>query len=65
MKLIVNGRPHDTRAGVLEDLLTELGYGGTPVATALNGTFVSQDARATTSLGDGDRLEVLTPRQGG
>ena len=65
MKLIVNGRPHDTRAGVLEDLLTELGYGGTSVATALNGTFVPQDARATTSLGDGDRLEVLTPRQGG
>jgi len=65
MNLIVNGRPHEARADDLEGILTELGFAGTRVATAVNGTFVSQSSRAATRLQEGDQLEILTPRQGG
>ena len=65
MNLIVNGKPHQTCADDLEGILTELGFAGTRVATAVNGTFVSRPSRAATRLHDGDRLEILTPRQGG
>ena len=65
MNLIVNGRPRETRADDLEDILTELGFAETRVATAVNGTFVSHSSRAATRLREGDRLEILTPRQGG
>ena len=65
MNLIVNGRPHKSRADDLESILTELGLADARVATAVNGTFVSHSSRAKTRLHEGDRLEILTPRQGG
>jgi sulfur carrier protein len=53
------------RAARLDAALDELGYGGRTVATALNGAFVPAPARAATTLAEGDRLEVVAPRQGG
>jgi sulfur carrier protein len=50
-----------TLAAVLE----RLGYGGSLVATALNGEFVPVRERGGVSVRDGDRLEVLAPMQGG
>lgn len=50
-----------TLAAVLE----RLGYGGSLVATALNGEFVPVRARGGVSVRDGDRVEVLAPMQGG
>ena len=49
----------------LADLLAEAGFGGLKVATAVNGDFVPERARAATTLADGDRVEVVAPRQGG
>ena len=49
----------------LADALDELGFGGATVATAVNGSFVPAPSRAATELAEGDRLEVLAPRQGG
>ena len=65
MKLIVNGEPREASAPTLDKALDELGFGGRTVATALNGAFVPVRKRADTALADGDRLEVLTPMQGG
>jgi len=65
MKIIVNGQPHDTEATTLDDLLTVLGYEDAVVATALNGEFVPVAARPKQHLGNGDRIEVLAPMQGG
>ena len=65
MNLIVNGRPHKSSADDLENILVELGLAEARVATAVNGTFVPHSSRATTRLHEGDRLEILTPRQGG
>jgi sulfur carrier protein len=42
-----------------------LGYGGAAVATALNEAFVPSALRASTPLSDGDRLEIVAPKQGG
>ncbi len=65
MKIIVNGQSLEVTATLLDAALGELGYGEARVATALNGEFVPAPARAGTSLGDGDRLDILAPMQGG
>jgi sulfur carrier protein len=65
MKIVLNGEPRDVRAERLDAALDELGYGGSAVATAVNGAFVPVAARHGQRLGHGDRVEVLAPRQGG
>jgi sulfur carrier protein len=65
MKIVLNGEPRDVRAARLAAALAELGFGGATVATAVNGSFVPAPAREAVVLAEGDRLEVLAPRQGG
>lgn len=65
MRIDVNGEMREVDATTLADALVELGWGGAKVATALNGDFVPATARATQTLRDGDRIEVLAPMQGG
>jgi sulfur carrier protein len=65
MKIIVNGASRETRAAHVAELLVELGYGDSVVATAWNGEFVPVGARSVTRLSEGDRLEVVAPMQGG
>ena len=65
MKIEVNGEPREVTGLTLADALGELGWGDARVATALNGHFVAKGARAQSNLKDGDRLEVLSPMQGG
>lgn len=65
MKIMVNGEPREIAATTLDAALAELGYGDARVATAVNESFVPVVARAGRPLADGDRLEVLAPRQGG
>lgn len=49
----------------LTGVLQQLGYGDAVIATAVNGEFVALDARSSTRLTDGDRIEILAPMQGG
>lgn len=65
MKLIVNGEALEAEAGTLDRLLVELGYEGNWYATALNSEFVPGPERTKMTLSDGDRVEILTPKQGG
>jgi sulfur carrier protein len=65
VKILVNGAWRDTAAADLACALEELGYGGSTVATALNGEFVPAISRSAAPLAEGDRLEVLAPMQGG
>ena len=65
MTLIVNGEPREVAAATLAEALAALGYSDAMVATALNGEFVPKRARETTSLSDGDKIEIVAPRQGG
>jgi sulfur carrier protein len=65
MKIIVNGEALETRALTLAALLEELGKGDAKVATSVNEAFVSKIQRADHTLEDGDRVEIVAPRQGG
>jgi sulfur carrier protein len=49
----------------LEAALSELGFGKSIVATALNGEFIATSVRAATVLAEGDRVEIVAPMQGG
>ncbi|KIC40886.1 MAG: sulfur carrier protein ThiS [Ruegeria sp.] len=64
MKIILNGEPRVVQAMTLTDLLTECGLTGR-VATAVNEEFVASSLRMSCRLKDGDRVEVLSPMQGG
>jgi sulfur carrier protein len=63
--LIVNGEPNKIAARTLAEALRALGYADAIVATALNGEFVPSRKREATPVRDGDRIEIVAPRQGG
>jgi len=65
MKIIVNGVERELDAATLAGALQALEYGEAVVATALNGQFVAARARDVTRLAEGDRIEIVAPRQGG
>ena len=65
MKLVVNGVEQEVAAETLAAALLQLDYSDARVATALNGEFVPARKRGDTPLSDGDRIEIVSPRQGG
>jgi sulfur carrier protein len=65
MRLIVNGEDHHLDAATVTDVLTLLEYEGGWLATAVNGELVHREDRVGHRLCEGDRIEVLTPLQGG
>ena len=65
MRLIVNGEDHHLDAATLADVLMQLDYEGGWLATAVNGELVHREDRAGHTIREGDRIEVLTPLQGG
>lgn len=65
MKLTVNGESLELDAGNLADLLAKLEYEGEWLATAVNGDLVHREERAAHLLQEGDRIEILSPMQGG
>jgi len=65
MRVTVNGQPHETAASTLAELLSELKYDGTLVATALNGEFAPKGQRLDTRVSEHDQIEVIAPMKGG
>ena len=65
MRLIVNGEPQTITVTTLSELLVMLEYEGDWLATAVNGELVHREDRADHALNDNDRIEILTPMQGG
>lgn len=65
IELQVNGEYKQCQSNTLSDVLLELGYTSTAIATALNGNFIAQTKRKQTSINSGDKLEILAPMQGG
>ncbi|WP_439213248.1 sulfur carrier protein ThiS [Duffyella gerundensis] len=63
--LILNGRTITTRSSTLAALLHEQQLDPACVASAIDGEFVPRTHYETQLLGDGMRLEVLSPMQGG
>ncbi|MBB4571077.1 sulfur carrier protein ThiS [Rhizobium leucaenae] len=65
MRLIINGEPETTAATTLSQLLAALEYEGEWLATAVNGELIHREDRDDHLLNDNDRIEILTPMQGG
>lgn len=65
MRITVNGEERRVCAVTLEALLEELEYTVTVVATAHNGVFVPRGERGNTQLADDDRIEIVSPIEGG
>lgn len=65
MKLIVNGEPAMVEASTLSALLEELEFSGDWLATAVNSELVAAEDRETFALQEGQRVEILSPMQGG
>jgi sulfur carrier protein len=64
-KLTVNGEPREVAVANLAEALQALDYADAIVATALNGEFVPARKRESAALNEGDRIEIVAPRQGG
>jgi sulfur carrier protein len=65
LSILINGEPREIAAATLAEALVALEYQDAVVATALNGAFVPKRKRAATPLSEGDRIEIVAPRQGG
>jgi sulfur carrier protein len=65
MTLIINGEKQEVAVSTLEDLLVALDYEGEWLATAVNGELVNREDRAGFPLSEHDRIEILSPMQGG
>lgn len=65
MTFIINGEELDVGAATLADLLSALDYEGDWLATAVNGELVHREDRDSFTLGARDRIEILSPMQGG
>ena len=65
MKVVLNGDAREIAAANLDQALSELGYTDGSFATAVNGMFIPKAQRRDKLLGDGDRIEVVAPMQGG
>jgi sulfur carrier protein len=65
MRVIVNGQGTEIAATRLDHLLGELDHEGAHLAIAINDQVVPRARWAATQLNSGDRIEIITPRQGG
>ena len=64
IEVTVNGEPYATAAATLATLIGELDFAGVRVATAVNGDFVPAGAREKTPIEPGDKIEIVSARQG-
>ncbi|GAA4660000.1 sulfur carrier protein ThiS [Bartonella pachyuromydis] len=65
MQIFVNGESVQTQVITLNLLLEELGYEGNWLATAVNAEVVPVSERNQFVLHEGDKIEILSPMQGG
>jgi len=65
VNIVVNGENKKITSVNLQQAMSELGYKNLKCATALNGQFVSVEDRNITTLKEGDKIEVVSPQQGG
>jgi sulfur carrier protein len=65
MVLTVNGERQEVAATTVTALLDELDYEGDFLVVAVNHDVVKRARWNETPLRDGDRVEIVTPRQGG
>ena len=66
MDIIINGQKKTLNAAPnIASVLKDQGYANKIVAVAMNGEFTPRASYETTTLKDGDVLEIVAPMQGG
>ena len=65
IEITLNGTSLRTCCSTLAQLIEDQDLGGVRVATAINEEFVPATARADRRLAAGDRIEIVSARQGG
>lgn len=66
MKITLNGIAQKIHnAMTIDQLLIDNGYDGKLVAVAVNHEFTPKTSYATTTIKDGDTIEIVAPMQGG
>lgn len=65
MNVTINGKAEEITESTLAALCKRFLDHPHTIATAVNGQFVSVNDRPEYSLKDGDKVEILSPRQGG
>ena len=65
MNVLINGQTEAVTESTLEDLCKRYHDQPNFIATAVNGEFVAVLDRAAHKLKEGDKVEILSPRQGG
>ncbi|ATC81102.1 sulfur carrier protein ThiS [Pseudoalteromonas agarivorans] len=64
MTITINGELLTIKSSMLVDVLQNFGA-KPPFAVALNGEFIAQSLHASTTINEGDSIELLSPIQGG
>ena len=63
MKLLINGQPRDfpglTAGATIQDLLNALALKADRIAVEHNGSIASRPTWAETSIGEGDKFEIV------
>ena len=65
MVLTINGEPQEVAATTIPALLQELDYDGEFLVVAVNHDVLQRRRWDEVELKAGDRIEIVTPRQGG
>lgn len=66
MKITLNGAPREfDNIQTVSDLLTELGYQNHRLAVEQNGEIVPKSQHGSTTVNDGDNLEIVIAVGGG
>lgn len=66
MNISLNGEPrHLPDGSPLQAIVEEAEKTSVPYSIAVNGTFVPRGRYAEVRLADGDRVDIVTPMQGG
>lgn len=64
MTITINGERLTIKSAELVEILQNLGA-KPPFAVAINGEFIPQSLHASTTINEGDSIELLSPIQGG
>lgn len=65
MKIFINGEEFNTQTINLEKLMLEQNFTQNWLASAVNSNLVKKQDRANYNLKEGDKIEILSPMQGG
>ncbi|WP_370981362.1 sulfur carrier protein ThiS [Agaribacterium sp. ZY112] len=65
MNIILNDQQQELSSSALSELISTAVTGDAPFAIAINEQFIPRSEYNNTELKDGDRVEILSPMQGG